>query len=241
MIKFFRKIRYNLMSENKTGKYLKYAIGEIALVMIGILLALQVNNWNEGRKALKLELNSLISLKQEFEYNKSLLSEGQKQRQKIIGSNIEYDNLLYSGKFTYEDILKGPKLIWNTSNPSFGVLNSLTSSGEINLIKPDSLKFKISNWKDYLIDFLEDEKAISKKANEWKEILRTKFPGRKWGDYTQAEIKKIYLEEARQIEYRKRFNEYMLVLDYVINYYPPVENELDNIINLINMRIEELE
>ena len=52
MIKFFRQIRYNLMSENKTGKYIKYALGEILLVMIGILLALQVNNWNEGRKAI---------------------------------------------------------------------------------------------------------------------------------------------------------------------------------------------
>jgi len=40
MIKFFRKIRYNLMEQNKIGKYLKYAVGEIALVMIGILLAL---------------------------------------------------------------------------------------------------------------------------------------------------------------------------------------------------------
>ena len=44
MIKFFRKIRYNLMSENNTGKYLKYAIGEIVLVMIGILLVLDENN-----------------------------------------------------------------------------------------------------------------------------------------------------------------------------------------------------
>lgn len=50
MIKFFRKIRQNLLMENKTGKYLKYAFGEIILVMIGILLALQVNNWNEDRK-----------------------------------------------------------------------------------------------------------------------------------------------------------------------------------------------
>lgn len=50
MIKFFRKTRQNLLLENKTGKYLKYAIGEILLVMIGILLALQVNNWNEERK-----------------------------------------------------------------------------------------------------------------------------------------------------------------------------------------------
>mgnify|MGYP000188649675 CR=1 FL=1 len=50
MIKFFRKIRYNLMNENKTGKYFKYAIGEIILVVIGILIALSINNWNEGRK-----------------------------------------------------------------------------------------------------------------------------------------------------------------------------------------------
>ena len=50
MIKFFRKIRYNLMSENRTGKYLKYALGEILLVMIGILLALYVNNANTERQ-----------------------------------------------------------------------------------------------------------------------------------------------------------------------------------------------
>jgi len=50
MIKFFRKIRQNLLVENKTGKYFKYAIGEIVLVVIGILIALQLNNWNESRK-----------------------------------------------------------------------------------------------------------------------------------------------------------------------------------------------
>jgi len=50
MIKFFRKIRQNLLSEGKTGKYFKYAIGEIILVVIGILIALSINNWNEKRK-----------------------------------------------------------------------------------------------------------------------------------------------------------------------------------------------
>ncbi len=49
MIKFFRKIRQNLLSEGKTGKYFKYAIGEIVLVVIGILIALQINNWNENK------------------------------------------------------------------------------------------------------------------------------------------------------------------------------------------------
>ena len=51
MIKFFRHIRKSLLEENKMGKYFKYAIGEIILVVIGILIALQINNWNEGRKA----------------------------------------------------------------------------------------------------------------------------------------------------------------------------------------------
>ncbi len=50
MIKFFRKIRFDLMNQNKTFKYLKYAIGEIVLVVIGILIALSINNWNDLRK-----------------------------------------------------------------------------------------------------------------------------------------------------------------------------------------------
>ena len=50
MINFFRHIRKDLMEKNKTGKYLKYAFGEIILVVIGILIALQINNWNEDRK-----------------------------------------------------------------------------------------------------------------------------------------------------------------------------------------------
>jgi hypothetical protein len=55
MIKFFRKTRQNLLNEGKTSKYFKYAIGEIVLVVIGILIALQINNWNEGRKHVESE------------------------------------------------------------------------------------------------------------------------------------------------------------------------------------------
>ncbi|MDA9089574.1 DUF6090 family protein [Maribacter arcticus] len=50
MIKFFRTILQNLLNEGKTTKYFKYAIGEIVLVVIGILIALSINNWNDARK-----------------------------------------------------------------------------------------------------------------------------------------------------------------------------------------------
>ena len=53
MIKFFRSIRRQLLSQNRFNKYLIYAIGEIVLVVVGILIALSINNWNEGEKKIK--------------------------------------------------------------------------------------------------------------------------------------------------------------------------------------------
>ncbi|MCG8331076.1 MAG: DUF6090 family protein [Chitinophagales bacterium] len=64
MIRFFKKIRRNLLIENKVGKYFKYAIGEILLVVIGILLALSINNWNEARKLAIVEQDILKGIKQ---------------------------------------------------------------------------------------------------------------------------------------------------------------------------------
>lgn len=69
MIKFFRKIRKNLISEGKTRKYFKYAIGEIVLVVIGILIALQINNWNENRIRDKSVKNHLINLTKAIEHD----------------------------------------------------------------------------------------------------------------------------------------------------------------------------
>jgi Family of unknown function (DUF6090) len=76
MIKFFRKIRYELMSENQTkrqvgntGRYFKYAFGEILLVVIGILIALSINNWNEGNKRIKKGHEILVDIKENVEFN----------------------------------------------------------------------------------------------------------------------------------------------------------------------------
>jgi len=73
MIKFFRKIRQGLLTENKFSKYLLYAIGEIILVVIGILIALQINTWNESRKDRMLEKKQLENLADNLKQNEALM------------------------------------------------------------------------------------------------------------------------------------------------------------------------
>ena len=88
MIKFFRKIRQNLIMKNKTGKYFKYAIGEIILVVIGILIALQINNWNEQRKEQKRADAFVKKLITQTKYN---INETEKSIQR-------YDNFYQTSK-----------------------------------------------------------------------------------------------------------------------------------------------
>ncbi len=89
MIKFFRPIRERLLNENKFSKYLLYAIGEIVLVVIGILIALSINNWNEGQSKRKAELNFYRNTKQQ------LLDDADN-----IASVLE-DNIILNKQFSY--------------------------------------------------------------------------------------------------------------------------------------------
>ena len=75
MIKFFRKIRFDLMGKNETGKYLKYAIGEIVLVVIGILIALSINNWNEEKKNERVETVFLEDFRSDLKTDVQTLKE----------------------------------------------------------------------------------------------------------------------------------------------------------------------
>ncbi|WP_426430832.1 DUF6090 family protein [Winogradskyella sp. HB-48] len=102
MIKFFRKIRQNLLSEGKTGKYFKYAIGEIVLVVIGILIALSINNWNEEKKG-KKELNQyLSSLKENIREDIQVLDSLIKRREIII-NHSKKEQLNFLNKTFYFD------------------------------------------------------------------------------------------------------------------------------------------
>ena len=143
MIKFFRKIRYDLMEKNKTGKYFKYAVGEIVLVVIGILIALSINNWNEDRKERNKEIVYLKNLKVDLE-NEIVNSENfvayhfnkVKACSKLINgaapSNIkevqEYTD-------TYESVFS-----WKDFVPNNNTFKELLSSGNLSLIQNDTIK-----------------------------------------------------------------------------------------------------
>jgi len=109
MIKFFRKIRYNLMGKGKTGKYLKYAIGEIVLVVIGILIALSINNWNENRKSKINEEAVLLKLLEDLKTD-SINLNNQYTRAKLI-NKLHLDLYLIGQGKLVADSLKNPNRI----------------------------------------------------------------------------------------------------------------------------------
>ncbi|MAU16125.1 MAG: hypothetical protein CMH46_11370 [Muricauda sp.] len=99
MIKFFRKIRKNLLSENKFSKYLLYAIGEIVLVIIGILIALQINNKNEQRKS----ENKIVSILKEVQNDLGLDIQKSDELIAYYKTKDSIINLVKADKLTYDD------------------------------------------------------------------------------------------------------------------------------------------
>ncbi len=86
MIRFFRKIRQDLLTDNRFSKYLLYAIGEIILVVIGILLALQINNWNQDHLKKKAEIETLRDLKSEIEFDLKHIKYNLSQNDRVTNS-----------------------------------------------------------------------------------------------------------------------------------------------------------
>ena len=95
MIKLFKKIRQTMIKENKTSKYLLYAIGEIILVVIGILIALGINNWNENRKQNIEEFKILVSLKNEIINNQEQLTTIIKNHKFVFEKVNELSSLMH--------------------------------------------------------------------------------------------------------------------------------------------------
>ncbi len=161
MFKFFRKIRYDLMETGKTGKYLKYAIGEILLVMIGILLALQVDNWNTDRLNAKEEQLLLKQLRTEFIQNKNQLLTKIAKREDAASSCHEIlqiiDNPGLKKDYEQIDSLFATILPNYTFDPINGIITQLLAGGKLPLISNDSLRQHLSNWSSLVVQAKEEE------------------------------------------------------------------------------------
>ena len=148
MIKFFIKTRQNLLSEGKIGKYFKYAIGEIILVVIGILIALQINNWNEAQKMNQWEHRFLTDLKSELKTNLDQLEEIN-NRHLLVGKTCdELKSVIPTATIkdrTKIDSLYTLTLFQSTFFPTTGVYDSGLSAGKIENIRNDKLKYEIMN------------------------------------------------------------------------------------------------
>jgi hypothetical protein len=117
MIKFFRRIRKSLLMENKTGKYFKYAIGEIILVVIGILIALQINNWNENKKAKEKERQVLTEIISDLDFTLQDLDRVINKRTNNLKRTINSIN-------TIVDVLENDKSYHDSLAYHFRAVNS---------------------------------------------------------------------------------------------------------------------
>jgi hypothetical protein len=150
MIKFFRRIRQQLLGEDKTGKYLKYALGEILLVMIGILLALQVNNWNEERKDRVEEIIILESLDKNLilanEQSDSLISsEKYSKGVLLLVLGIDSINSILDSNSISAKIFKDA--FWNLESdiPVINTYIELKNTNKLSLIKNQEIKEKFTS------------------------------------------------------------------------------------------------
>jgi hypothetical protein len=238
MIKFFREIRQNLLMENKTGKYFKYAIGEILLVVIGILIALQINNWNEERKSKKLEkvflTQILKSLKSDLGRTRGIYKFRALEKNNAISQlinelnqeNLPHDSILYP---LFNKI--GITLSFNYDK---GAYESLKSQG-LNIIQNDSLRQKIvriyENDLPLGIEFINLNRQFQHQLRENYELELTEYnfersKNGKWVGGIDVDFKKI--KNSNTLKKLIRLEE-----EVALNYKYRLENEIKDFESLI--------
>ena len=150
MIKFFRQVRHQLVLRNKISKYLFYALGEIILVVIGILIALSINNWNEENKNRTLEDQYYIRLYEDVQQDDKRIKKLLSQIEERKSDANQLLRLVLNGEFNARDInLQYVKTIRGSAinfEPNDAAYEDLKSSGNLNLIQDIDIKDKLNNY-----------------------------------------------------------------------------------------------
>ena len=245
MIKFFRRIRYDLMEKNKTSKYLKYAIGEILLVVIGILIALQINNWNENRKLKGAEIKLLQNFKTSIEADTSrinfyikLYSNVEKAIQRIdihIEKDLPYNDSL---RFAFASAVFWPRIDQE-------IFATITSS-DLNNISNDSLKKEITAYYSYANG--EFDNSIERYSNYIEDGVRNIFNSRFTGFGEIPHEEKIRMV-PNDFEALKKDKEYRYFLKTQQNYFHwlmkrplnGAKEKADNLLGSLNTELKQFD
>jgi hypothetical protein len=178
MLRFFRKIRQNLLDKNKFTKYLFYALGEIILVVIGILIALAINNANQKRLTEKNEETYLIGLKEEFQTSKLKLKELIAVNQSnYTGAKqiLEYTNA--NAMPPSEDLFS--KVLYSTFstdiafNPNNSLLQEMINSGNLKNLSNPELRIELTNWVSTIEDIRRQEEELGIQRIKVLDMFRT--------------------------------------------------------------------
>ncbi|MCB0461577.1 MAG: hypothetical protein R2816_05445 [Flavobacteriaceae bacterium] len=242
MIKFFRKIRYNLMETGKTGKYLKYAIGEIILVMIGILLALQVNNWNQDRLNTIEKKELLSKLHFEFKSNKKAIETFRIAEDKAMSSSIELINLVGATKQELSkhnlDSLFFESFPANELAFANNAVNDIVQNGHLNLFKDEEITTLLYQWNS----LSEIRKTRFEKLDLWNNeqfipfllpfiSMREmdKYSNYKWTG--KSKVKPDYYPLFQKVEFENLLDNSLWLHQQIVERLNETEKLIDEIIN----------
>jgi len=230
MIKFFRHIRQNLIMENKTGKYLKYAIGEIVLVVIGILIALQINNWNQSNKEKEIEQKYLMNILSDLKNQKDLINTQLEIEQsyyeaagQIIKNYQQNNGLIIDSIFFKHATFITSRKTFVITNPTY---TDLISSGNINIINNIEIK-------DKLIKYYQELERVEKITQNNNSLLVDQnylSVFNKTAYYFKTDILELYGSTSK-------LNEHMTIPTYEIKLEDLSKNLLskeENILSFMN-------
>ena len=256
MIKFFRKIRQKLLSENKFSKYLIYAIGEIILVVIGILIALQINNANQDRIFRKEEIRILKSFKNEVKRNISLMNNTIKEKKNIIeiddylltfcGPNAKWDS-----KRNFDNLMQDVIISGWMYFPNDGTLTEVLNSGKLSVIKNDSLRNLISSLPSRISVTQEEEKNYRIDLHEYflpfisKHFqIRNSTAFRNYFNFTSTDLKKSIFDSnpefiLREKEFENILSIQSIWLKFTIDMLESQKKISEEILQLINDELVE--
>ncbi len=205
MIPHFRKIRKKMADDNKPIKYMRYAIGEIALVVIGILIALYINNWNEERRSQKQACFYIIDLQESLQSTKLELQRVIDKSQLSYYASDTLDRILFHKAqipfFTMDTIIEG-SMGYTIYSANSGMISEIMNSGGLELFTNKFIRNSISSWDSRLYNISKYEVDVRQIFLDYSNLMM------KYTDISNAERGKSTIIESTHEEF---FNDHKLL------------------------------